>query len=331
MTLDPQTSFVCYSTPGTSDYELIRGKVSEIDLGNLPVDPGFIFSKFNNDGKAYFLSSISTLTNPDFDFKAPDTHAVDSMNRKEYTSLCKDFIHACHSEFEKLILSRIKTVPMSKSAGSLFHGFRKAYPNAFVYLLHSPEIGTWLGATPEVFLFRKGQQYATMSLAGTQGITDEQYTWLEKEKHEQLLVTDFITNELSSLGINATIDGPETAVAGNVAHLCTEFSFESVVERERIVKALHPTPAVCGLPRKKARTKILDAEPHDRELYCGFLGPVNIADTDQLFVNLRCLKADQEHIHLFVGGGITSDSDADMEWLETEMKAQTLLGVIEKL
>ncbi len=331
MQLTEKDTFVCFSIPGTTSFELMTGNVKKIPSSPLPSEAGFIVSPFKREGWLFFLRATQTLMNPMFSFASDRVENTTSFNRQEYKRVCKKYIRLCASEIDKIILSRIKSVPAKRTASELFHGFRLHYPNAFVYMLHTPETGTWIGASPEVFLFRNEQRYATMALAGTQGAHEGPYEWLDKERNEQQVVTDFIYQELTQLGIDATKDGPHTTVAGNIAHLCTEFNFSTEVDREKIVTALHPTPAVCGFPKGRSEAIILNNEPHDRELYCGYLGPVNIKNSDQLFVNLRCLKATKDTIHLFVGGGITADSDPDKEWLETEMKAQTLLGVIEKM
>ena len=90
---------------------------------------------------------------------------------------------------------------------------------------------------------------------------------------------------------------------------------------------LHPTPAVCGIPLEKSRALILETEQHNRGYYTGFLGPVT-AKSISLFVNLRCMQVLPEKCVLYVGGGITRDSEMEKEWLETEAKAETLLSVI---
>ena len=86
---------------------------------------------------------------------------------------------------------------------------------------------------------------------------------------------------------------------------------------------MHPTPAVCGLPKEKALDLIYKTEPYDREYYAGYLGMVE-KDTVDFYVNLRCMKIYENTAALFVGGGITANSVAKKEWEETELKAETL-------
>ena len=71
-------------------------------------------------------------------------------------------------------------------------------------------------------------------------------------------------------------------------------------------------------------------EPNNRSLYCGYIGLVDQNSCD-LYVNLRCARISSKELQVFVGGGITSKSVAEKEYLETEIKSQTLLSVIKKL
>jgi isochorismate synthase len=128
--------------------------------------------------------------------------------------------------------------------------------------------------------------------------------------------------------------GPRTIAAGNVVHLQTDFRVdlpraELMALANRVLHELHPTSAVCGMPKDKALSFILQHEGYDRSFYSGFLGPVHIDGQSHLYVNLRCMQLGQNVAYLYVGGGVTADSCADAEWRETELKAGTLLAVLQ--
>src|SRR5690606_32711850 len=81
-----------------------------------------------------------------------------------------------------------------------------------------------------------------------------------------------------------------------------------------IAAAVHPTPAVCGSPRKAARDFIMENEGYDREFYTGFLGPImDNGASASLLVNLRCMKIYGNTARLFMGGGITIGSQPNEE------------------
>ena len=91
---------------------------------------------------------------------------------------------------------------------------------------------------------------------------------------------------------------------------------------------LHPTSAVCGMPKDIALQYLNTYEGYARELYSGYLGPVNVQGNTSLFVNLRCLQWHASMARVYAGAGVTIDSQAQKEWEETEMKMNTLISVI---
>jgi isochorismate synthase len=95
-----------------------------------------------------------------------------------------------------------------------------------------------------------------------------------------------------------------------------------------MLQLLHPTAAVCGMPLEPSLAFLKENEGYDREFYAGYLGPVNINNNTNLFVNLRCMKLLDKKALLFAGAGITIDSLPEKELEETEIKFSTLLNVI---
>jgi isochorismate synthase len=170
----------------------------------------------------------------------------------------------------------------------------------------------------------------TLSLAGTQAST--QIKWNPKEIEEQKIVSDYIEEMLHSLGIeNFKKEKTVTQAAGNVVHLSAKFQFSKVYLQDRLAQflsGLHPTPAVCGLPKDRALNLIMNTEKHKREYYSGYCGILNPKGNTDLFVNLRCMKILPDKLALFVGGGLTAQSVAKDEWEETVLKSQTLLQLL---
>ena len=80
---------------------------------------------------------------------------------------------------------------------------------------------------------------------------------------------------------------------------------------------------------EKSLEIIKDLEVHNRSFYSGFLGTIDNKNCD-LKVNLRCARFSSKEVQIFVGGGITSQSNPNDEFKETEIKSQTLLSVIKK-
>jgi isochorismate synthase len=97
----------------------------------------------------------------------------------------------------------------------------------------------------------------------------------------------------------------------------------------QVLHSLHPTSAVCGMPKQEALSFILEKEGYNRAFYSGFLGPVHLQGQSNLFVNLRCMQLQKTSAILYVGAGITQDSIPCAEWDETVLKSKTLLSVLE--
>ena len=116
-----------------------------------------------------------------------------------------------------------------------------------------------------------------------------------------------------------------------------------------LIKNLHPTPATCGLPKDNAKSFILENENYNRKYYTGFLGELNfkqkstrnknrrnvennayalIKNETNLYVNLRCMQIKNNKATLYVGGGITKDSNPELEWQETVNKTNTMKSIL---
>ena len=237
------------------------------------------------------------------------------------------------NDFHKVVLSkvRLEQLPDNFQPEIFFLKLCSNYPHAMVYFLQLPGVGCWIGATPEPLLVIEDETVKTVSLAGTQISDDkplESYQWAEKELEEQGIVTGFVEKTLQSLGIsNYSKTGPENYQAANLIHLKTAFGFAEKELHSRLgdfLQALHPTPSVGGLPKQEAREFILANEKHDRSYYTGFLGPLNINDKTNIFVNLRCLQLFDKQFVLYSGAGITASSVAENEWTETDNKMLTV-------
>jgi len=97
----------------------------------------------------------------------------------------------------------------------------------------------------------------------------------------------------------------------------------------QLLEILHPTPAVCGYPKKETYKLILENEGYDRRYYSGFIGQLSLNGKTDLFVNLRCMQIMPEKLTFFAGGGLLSYSELEAEWEETEEKLQTMLSLID--
>jgi len=229
------------------------------------------------------------------------------------------------NELPKLVYSRRKiftdfnTIDLKES----FQNLCNSYPNAFRYIFINGE-NSWMGAFSEVLgkFNTATHEFETMSLAGTLPISEN---WSEKEIEEQKPVSAYIRNILKKY--TESIDESETYdhISGNIKHLRTDFKAKIKPEDlDKIIQELHPTPAVCGIPKDFCKEKIKSIEKFPRELYAGYI-KIETEEMVQFFVNLRCSKLYRNSVHAFVGGGITAQSNPGKEWRETELKSEAVL------
>lgn len=238
---------------------------------------------------------------------------------------------------EKVVLSRTATHPLPAGFNliAIYNLMLKNYPNGFVSLVSVPEAGTWLGASPEILVsVDTDNVFRTVALAGTQPATQGEPVgnaiWRQKEIEEQGMVERYILSCFKKLRLREYTEvGPRTIVAGNLMHLRTDFSVDLAevdfpTLGSDMLELLHPTSAVCGLPKEPALHFIKAHEGYNRSYYSGYLGPVNSPDGTHLYVNLRCMQLLKDQAILYAGAGITGESDAEKEWQETQYKMQTM-------
>lgn len=262
-----------------------------------------------------------------------------------YEALVQAGVDAINSgRVQKVVSSRAvhRPLPAGFDVLAAFEELQARYPNAFVSVVSAPGVGTWLGATPEVLAeVGADHMFRTMALAGTQpllpGHRPSEAIWRQKEIEEQALVARYIVNCFKQLRLREYQEtGPRTVAAGEVLHLRTDFAVDLrkvpfATLGTDMLRLLHPTSAVGGMPRQAALDFIASHEGYDRAYYSGFLGPVNLPDAGQarLYVNLRCLQLRPDQAILYAGTGLTIDSDPAREWQETELKLRTIGAILQ--
>jgi isochorismate synthase len=243
---------------------------------------------------------------------------------------------------EKVVPSRTKFIdlPAEFDVIKTFQKLCHTTPNALVSFVSSPETGSWLGASPEALVSVENKTlFKTVALAGTkpyqEGTNLKAVAWTQKEIEEQALVERYVISCFKKIRVREYEEhGPKTIVAGNLLHLKSDFTVDMKAINfpqlgSVMLQLLHPTSAVCGMPLEPALEFLQEHEGYDREFYAGFLGPVNISNNINIFVNIRCMKLLEGKAVVYAGAGVTLDSVPEHEWAETEMKFNTLLNVID--
>ncbi len=366
--------FVFYRLPRTDKIEAIIGlaPVYNYEIKYSSTDSGFVFSPYSNfdNSKSIFIPNAIRYSSTEDDLKTDSNLDVKEIisdinkqlnkkdrieiagagrkgtkrvlqNTPDYVSLVRKGIEEIKKgAFEKVVLASQKQVELGEEFDVIqtFLKLSEKYINGFISYVSIPNIGDWLGATPELLVHIDQKIMRTVALAGTKTIgTDIETTddiWNQKEYREQQLVAGYVEDAIKKSGFKKYKSyGPNTAKAGELAHLKTEFETQLCEGDEHkiseLLKELHPTPAICGLPKAPAQEFISNNERFDREFYAGYLGPINQEDTMNLFVNLRCMQIMGASAMLYAGAGIISNSDPENELSEIFSKFRIMESVLD--
>ena len=341
--LKKRLPFVVYSKPNSEGITGFFQNNETLFKVNDFTEKGFVFASFDG-AKTYLIPESESellhfsLDKKEIAFSGKELTKAGNVAKSDFTTLVANGIQAIKNEqFQKVVLSRTEKVDIDDF--DMVDAFKKLvllYPSAFVYCFYHPKIGNWIGATPEQLLKVTENNFETISLAGTQKDTgSSEILWGEKEKEEQQFVTDYLVSRLKKVASTVQFTKPYSIKAGTIWHIKTDVLgvLNSDSSLKKVIQLLHPTPAVCGLPKEIAKDFILENEPYDRSFYTGFLGELNCSPAKEsissdLFVNLRCMQIKDSQAHLYMGCGITKDSDPEKEWEESVNKSMTMKKVL---
>ncbi|MDT7832198.1 chorismate-binding protein [Flavobacteriaceae bacterium S356] len=331
--------FVAYRKPGAKSISAFFQETDRLFQTDNYSESGFVFAPFDNAFPSILIpESASEVVTEDLEYDLNPNFGLyeefSENSKEDHINLVTKTIHEINTtRTRKIVISRKEKVALENADFiNVFLKLLATYRRAMVYVWYHPRVGLWIGATPETLLKLNRQSFSTMSLAATRPYENTlNVSWNTKELEEQSLVTDFITNKIANVSKDHKTHERETVRAGNVVHLRTMIT--GAIEKggeglSRLIKALHPTPAVCGLPREAAKQFILREEGYERKYYTGFLGEIHMQNNSELFVNLRCMELVDNVAFLYVGGGITAESIPEEEWEETKLKTKTLKKVL---
>jgi menaquinone-specific isochorismate synthase len=245
------------------------------------------------------------------------------------------------NHLSKIVLADVLDVT-SNTELSLFkslNNLRQLHPNCYIFSTSNGKGQNFIGASPERLISIHKQQLITDALAGSapRGKTPQEDAAnadrllnSEKERHEHLLVIDFITQRLSQLGLLPQVLAPRLRQLSNIQHLWTPITAKvpTDVHPLKIVAQLHPTPAVAGAARDIACGEIRRYENFERGLYAAPLGWIDPDGNCEFIVGIRSALIDGDRARLYAGAGIVAGSDPDKELAEIQLKLQALLKAL---
>ncbi|MDR7416776.1 MAG: isochorismate synthase [Armatimonadota bacterium] len=199
--------------------------------------------------------------------------------------------------------------------------------------------GRWfLGATPERLLRVQEGVVEAMALAGSapRGRSEEEDRILgrglvgsQKDREEHRIVAEYIRERLQPFCETLRVTGPALLRTGAVQHLCTRIrgTLRGPLPALELAGALHPTPAVAGLPLDRA-LRWIEREGVDRGWYAGILGWMDVRGEGEMVVGIRSALVAGTEAWVYAGCGILGDSDPATEYAESELKMGPMLEAL---
>ncbi len=235
--------------------------------------------------------------------------------------------------FEKVVAARHCVVELDAGAGALdvLKRLEERFSGCTRFALWRGD-SVFIGATPEVLISRRGPAVLSEALAGST-VRGEGARMLEskKEREEHQLVVRAILDALRPFcdSLHCARE-PSIRELPNVLHMQTpiEGHLRDPAHVLSLVEALHPTPAVGGVPTSEAIRWIDEHEPMARGWYSAPVGWADASGDGEFVVALRSGLLRDGKAWVYAGAGIMADSDPDAEYAETELKMQALLGAL---
>ncbi|GLE52736.1 isochorismate synthase [Mycobacterium montefiorense] len=265
-------------------------------------------------------------------------------------SRARDELRAPDTSLSKVVLARALQLAADNrlDARVILSRLIANDPTAYCYLVDLTAAGTdyagaaLVGASPELLVARDGDRVICKPFAGSAPrAADPEIDTANgaalaasaKDRHEHQLVIDTMRAALEPL-CDELLIAPEPQLSRTAAvwHLCTPISGtlrDKSTTAIDLALALHPTPAVGGVPAKAASELIAELEG-DRGFYAGAVGWCDANGDGCWVVSIRCaqLSADRRSALARAGGGIVAESDPDDEVDETTTKFATILNAL---
>jgi isochorismate synthase len=254
------------------------------------------------------------------------------------------------SGLRKVVLARALELSASSpfDVGTVLARLAAADPHAYAYLADLSAAGadytgqTLIGATPELLVSRNGDRVTCQPFAGSAPRSDDPSVDRDnaatlarsaKNRVEHSLVVDEMRKALDPLCVDLQVaPTPQLSNTAALWHLSTPITGtlrEPSITALDLALALHPTPAVGGVPTDAATSMINELEG-DRGFYAGATGWCDRHGDGRWVVSIRCavLSADHSKATAYSGGGIVADSDVADEINETTTKFRTILSAL---
>lgn len=244
---------------------------------------------------------------------------------------------------EKVVLARVCEVKSDARidvAWTLDY-LNERYGDCYRFIFEPVPHHAFFGATPELLVCKEAERIETMALAGSttrgrsleeDGILAAQLLSSAKNRHEHQLVVNAVGRQLADLTAELVIpDVPSVLRLRNIQHLLTPIEgrlHNPATGILPLVRLLHPTPAMGGVPADQALAFLREAEPVPRGWYAAPIGWLDSRHDGAFAVAIRSAVTQHGRAWLYAGAGIVADSQPEHEWEETALKFRPMLGAL---
>jgi isochorismate synthase len=284
-----------------------------------------------------------------YDAAKDPTQETQSLRSLTYQPTPEEYAHNValaveilrRKEIDKVVLARavLGSVPEPIDTAAIAQRLRLREPICTLYSLPSSDGQRFVGASPELLVRRTGVEIQCHPLAGTITLPpnvapDDYQTWLlgsTKNLHEYGVLVDEVVRNLANVYDDVYADPePSIVTLRTVAHLGAWVSarsnnLDTAPDALEVLRLLHPTAAVGGVPRESAYDLIRRLEQHDRGHYAGPLGWMDERGDGEWWIGIRGVLVKGREFEAWAGAGIVSESDPIAEREETRDKLASVL------
>ena len=335
-------TFLFEEDPAASEFILPEWVfISRENQTELSIYPGLEYQNYSTPNLLFNLDFTISDFNPNFSPWVSYEEFPEHDQWNEMINKCDSLFNK--HELEKIVLSRKKIFDYSYPIDPI-HFFKKTLEQnnnanssyAIYYQMSFDK--AFISLTPEKLFSIKGHDFESISLAASapRGLTieeDQAYEKLlnenEKLVREHNLVTEEILKKIRPVSESISVSEIQTMKLPYIQHRSLPISAKLIKDFSaiKIIKLLHPTPAIGGLPSEKAQKKILEIEPYTRKSYAAPIGVIS-HHYSELAVGIRSALIEGTKITIFGGAGIVKGSIAEEEWIETGLKMNPFLKVV---
>ncbi|HET6809055.1 MAG TPA: chorismate-binding protein [Nitrososphaera sp.] len=312
-------------------------------------DDGILFNHKENQALYFFLekSRLEQIEHKMARIKSKPSRFSYStpkrnMTKKDFVKMvtkAKRYIYDGH--IFQVVLAKSMKFTVKGSLIDLYAKLREVNPSPYMYMLKMSD-RCIIGSSPEMLIRITNDYIETFPIAGTRQILkDEKKNEIlrkelledEKEIAEHTMLVDLARNDIGRVCEFGTVKVKEFMTIKRFSHV--QHIVSHVVGRLHrnfdsysSVKAVFPAGTVSGAPKVRAMQIIDELEPSLRGPYAGAVGYFSFNGSCDFAITIRSLFVNGSKAYVESGAGIVIDSDPELEWAETEHKANAILSAL---